>query len=676
MAATTYDGIIANIIDNILITNPQIDVKIGEPIRDLFINIQAQQLEIIYSYLATATNAQSILTAMGPQLDRIGYNYNVVREPALRSSVTQTIEIQGGVSAPTVLSVGDQFSTLSDSSGNIQTFANTQLTLLTTGQTLATIPLVNLTPGSTGNVPAYSITQSNYSFVTSVYNAKAATGGTDKENDTSFAARIPTALTGQYINTQKGVLNTLLNVQNIIGTPYFATPDSPNSRGQYTVDVYLQRDAGYYGTPVLETAPANQAQYTPLQQPLYPLNPINQVTVYNPITNTTVLIPQMLNGVAQYTVIDNPSDIALYYKGTIQANQILQWLVSPPALPYQISYNVDNTILTAQTLFNNNNEITDDLLFKQANAIGIDISATLALRNGTNKTTAYTNANTNLTTVFDGLSTTEELTLKETEFTFFQDTTVQDLSITNFDTTLNVQLGVPQTSSQIYPNNQSSISPLGFFWENDVTTPYLYYKIASRLWIGNPDIIIASNFNQSSGFNFSIPTSNQGVINQDVINNVTTNWASQVLTWYDANNQVLILNFTTSAPVSGVVTFNFVQESIETLSSVSYLTLGPSVVSPVTQYQMPTTLSPTTTQQYATFVPNGLTLAQCILFLNGVPLTLGNSISLNDYQILSGPDPTTGLINIAVTNTPAATDILQFGILNPNLTFVNSTSTF
>ena len=674
--AVTYDGLVASIIDNILIINPQVDVKIGTAIRDLFINVQAQQLETIYGYLQTAANAQSVLTAIDTQLDRIAYNYNLTRNPATRSTTNLTIEIQSGIVAPTVCNVGDQFSTLSDQNGNIQIFINTLLTLLTPGQTVAILPLVALNPGISGNVPAYSITQSNYNFATSVFNAIAATGGNDTENDISFAARIPLSVTGQYTNTQKGVINTLLKVSNIVGTPYIATPDSPQSRGQYTVDVYLKRNSSYFGTVVLESAPANVQQYTFLQQPLYELQPLNQVTVYNPVTNTTQTIPPIINGVVQYQVIPNPIDTPSFYSGTVKSGQILNWLVPPPTLPYQISYNVDNTIVNAQTLFDDTNEITDDLLFKQSLAIPLYIAATITLQNGANQTSAYNNADTNLTNLFDGISVTEQLTLKELDFSFLQDTNVVDVNVTNFDTTFNIQITPPASTQQVKPSNQSLITPFGFFWETDVTSPVLYYKIASRLWIGNPDIINAANFNNSTGFNFNTPTTKQGIIDQNIISGYSTNWATEILPYYDSVNQVLVLNFTTAAPpVSGVVTLNVVQQNVDTLSNISYLTLAPSLVSPAEPYQIPANLG-LTSQQYATTIPSGLNLSQSILYKNGVPLTIGNNISLNDYQIVSGPDPTTGLINISLTNNPSTTDIFQFGILNPNLTFANSTSQF
>ena len=381
MASKSFNAIVSDIIDNILIVNPSIDVKIGEVVRDIFIDVQAAQIEILYSIANNTSQAQSVTTALNSQLDRLAYNYGITRKQATRSSTNLVISIKSGVQIPTALNIGDQFNTVADQNNDAIIFINTQYQLLTPGQTQATIPVTSLNSGFNTNVAALSINQSSYDFADSVYNPNPSQGGTDQETDAAFALRIPYNITGQYINTSRGIINAIINIQDINGSPYFVTPDNPQSRGPYTVDVYLQRSASYFGTTTTEIAPANQQDYVFLKQPLYDLEPINQITTYDPISGTTYNVPSN-----QYQIVNNPADILQNYLGTIKANQILHWIGSPPVNPYTISYNYDHTIIDAESAYSSFSEITSDTLFKQAKAIPVYISANLSVNSGANLT--------------------------------------------------------------------------------------------------------------------------------------------------------------------------------------------------------------------------------------------------------------------------------------------------
>jgi hypothetical protein len=671
MANKTFAQIESDIIDNILTINPAIDVKIGTVIRDIFIDANASEIEVLYAIGTNVSLAQSVTTAQGYQLDLLAYNFGVKRNPPIRSSGTLTISIKAGIQAPTPLNIGDQYSTSADQNNDSQIFINTQYQLLSVGQTQATVPIVALNPGADGDVGSYTITNSSYDFADAVYNVNPTTGGEDQESDAALAARIPVNYTGQYINTARGMISTVYNIEDINGLPYFVTPDSSLSRGPYTVDAYLQLSSNYYGTAVNETAPANSQNYVFLNQPLYSLNPINQITTYDPVTGSTTNIDSN-----KYQIINDPTDVLQFYKGTIKANQQLQWLVAPPTNPYTISYNYDHTIIDSQALYDQYTEVVADVLYKQATAIPVYISGNISILSGTDIPSLYSNAQSNLSTLFNNLNITQSLTEKDVEFYILTDRNVQSISLNNFDSTIQISLFIPDVtqSSFITPSNQSYFTPFGFYYEVDTSSSVLSYNVAARLWIGNPDIINPQN-QVSPGFNFATISAKSGVTSPDVISNVVTSWNATIYDFFDSTNSVLILNFA-SLPTSGsaTITFNIIQPIMDNSNALAYLTLAPSVVSPVQQYASTVNSA---NPQYATFLPNDLAdISQATLYQNGSPLVASTSGIVGDYTIISGPDPITGIINIEFTNQPASTDILQYGLLNPNFNISYSTSQF
>jgi hypothetical protein len=158
------------------------------------------------------------------------------------------------------------------------------------------------------------------------------------------------------------------------------------------------------------------------------------------------------------------------------------------------------------------------------------------------------------------------------------------------------------------------------------------------------------------------------------VSNVTPSWATEVLSFYDKYNATLLLNFTALPAAGSTLTLNLVQSNIDISNNLAYLTLAPSIVSPVIMYAQ---AIQTTNPQYATSLPIGITnINQAFLYQNGVRLVPQTSSSIGDYSIISGPDAVTGIINIQFTVTPASTDTLQYGLLNPNFTISFSTSQF
>lgn len=688
MATKNFQAIVSDIIDNILIVNPSVDVKIGEVVRDIFIDVQALQLETLYSIADAAARAQSILTARAQQLDRLGFNFNIQRLKAQRSASNLVIIVKAGVSAQTVLNVGDQFFSIPDQDGSVQTFINTQLTLLNVGQTQAVIPLVNLNPGSSGNVAAYTITQSAYDFADEVYNPIPAIGGTDLETDANFAIRIPLVVTGRFLNTSRGILNTIQTVSDLNGNPFVVTPDNPLSRGQFTSDVYLQRNANYFGTPIQETAPASSNPYIFRKQPIYELNPINSISVFDTVTQQYQSVPSSIDGgITQvYIVEDDPGDNLGYFVGTVKAKKRLRWLNQPPSSSYLISYNYDHTIVDAQKNYDVNNEITNDLLFKQAPVIPVFVSAAVSAVGGSNLQAIYRNAESNLANLFNSFSIGQKITQKDIEISLLQDQNLADVVLRNFDSTYQVALNVPLTGSGALtfatPNGKNSdITPFGIFYEADVNTPFMFYNISGRLWIGKKDIINSTNFNPVSGFPLNQISKYSGVPDENTVTNVAASWGASVYKFYDSVSQTLILNFSTppTANANGsTVYFNIVQTEVDTIDNLKYVTLAPSLVSPIEPFGTQTN---TSNPQYATVLPTGLDANVARIYRNGVVLSPA-TLNLGDYTVVNPspgnpliPDPSyNGLLILQFNFAPSSTDILQYGLLNPNITTSYSTT--
>ena len=707
MATKNFNDIASDIIDSILIVNPSVDVKIGSVVRDVFVDPQAEQISALYVVADSTAQAQSVLTARNQQLDRLGYNFGQLRNSATRATANIVINIANGIAAPTLLQVGDQFYTNPNQQNVIQTFVNTTTTLLTTGQTQVTLTVVNIQPGAAGNVAANTITNSTYDFATSIYNPEPAIGGTDVESDASFAARIPYVVTGRYINTYNGIVNIINTINNVVGIPNIITPDNIASRGMYTTDVYLRENSSYYGTVIQETAPANVNYYTFQTQPLYENNPINSILLVNPNNNA---VNQAVSS-DLYQIVQDGSDYQGFYVGSTKAKQKILWLNGPPAVPYIISYNVDQPVIDSQNAFDVYNEITNDVLFKPAPSFSMYVGANLLVQTGTDYTTTYQNASANLINLFNSLDIGQTLTKKDVEQALLQDSNVIDVVLSNLDTTFGISFNIDTTGQYITPLTLngipfSQITPFRYYPQIDMyggsdINPLTYYNIQSSIWIGSPLYIntTANTIWQNSpifgsGNNpfvanpggSNVNQNNLGVLDAQTIQGVSATWANPALSFYDQNNNAYIINFSSLPPTAGgTLSFNIVQPTVSTISTISYsanrpvgtlyyLSMGSSLVAPIEKYT-----GSNSANAYVTYLVNGLTPTMVNVYKNGVPLTPSTTGLVGDFTYLQTDAKTpsangtpvvnqsSGLINLSFTVPPNSADVLQFGLLNPNI---------
>ena len=71
----SFSEIVNSMIERLRLTQPNLDTKIGSVSRDVFIDMQADQLEGIYQLIQAVSDKQSFATATGLDLDRIARNF-------------------------------------------------------------------------------------------------------------------------------------------------------------------------------------------------------------------------------------------------------------------------------------------------------------------------------------------------------------------------------------------------------------------------------------------------------------------------------------------------------------------------------------------------------------------------------------------------------------------------
>ena len=80
----TLNEAILNIINNIHDALPEVDTKEGTWLRDIVIDPVGNEVSDIYDDLYKMEVAQSVLTATGPDLDRLASNFFITRNPIIK----------------------------------------------------------------------------------------------------------------------------------------------------------------------------------------------------------------------------------------------------------------------------------------------------------------------------------------------------------------------------------------------------------------------------------------------------------------------------------------------------------------------------------------------------------------------------------------------------------------
>ena len=397
--ALTAEQVKNSLVNQILQNFPTADVETGSVLRDVMIDPQSTQIaalseELDYlSYLNTfVQNADKISEE---DLDEIGANYNVVRSDG--NTATGTITFQaislpsediqigaddgsGGVSVKTLMTEG----------GNSYEFTTTETVYLKTDATWnsehgcyeVTAPITANIAGSEYNlgVGTIKVLVDVISNITGVYNYTPTTGGTDRQDNISYAQSIQDAILGGSKNIESGINSVLKSINGVIEVKTL----HPNSEEQPT-------DAGYvvsYIKGSIEAFKTDNINYVATSQE-YNLSkkPVTRIISVTAKVNGYNKTLKYGKDYYLYPTKDE-SDYNTIFYGTTQSADKIIFLKTATGTPdpnttVVVNYAYNSLIETCQETLNS--VLTDylilgNLLVAQAKPIIIDFSTSIKLK--------------------------------------------------------------------------------------------------------------------------------------------------------------------------------------------------------------------------------------------------------------------------------------------------------
>lgn len=229
----SYSQIVKGMVDRLKLVQPGLDTKPGSVSRDLFIDLQADELQKLYNLISLVSDKQSFATAVGSDLDKIARNFGFSRKRGSTSSGTvifsvNYLDFDVEISEGTIVSTrsGVSYRTIGNysmlsSQKNIYS-ANAsriskQLSVAGSASSFAIeIPVEAINAGQSGNIGSYQIVSQSAPFNFSVTNISAISGGSDIESDSEFRRRFLSSFSGSNVGTSLGYLNAVLSVAEVL----------------------------------------------------------------------------------------------------------------------------------------------------------------------------------------------------------------------------------------------------------------------------------------------------------------------------------------------------------------------------------------------------------------------------------------------------------------------------
>lgn len=173
----------------------------------IILRIFAWFLAGIWDIAERVYNSGFVSKSEGVQLDRLGSNFGISREPAAEAVTTLFFTGEPGF----VIEEQTQYTT--ESGIYFELIEDVVIGDDGTGTGAA----VSLSKGVINNVAANTITEQAETLegVYSVNNPEAASGGTDEESDPEFRARIKKSVEGSSASTNGGIISALLAVSGV-----------------------------------------------------------------------------------------------------------------------------------------------------------------------------------------------------------------------------------------------------------------------------------------------------------------------------------------------------------------------------------------------------------------------------------------------------------------------------
>ena len=232
----SYNDIVLSYLETLRLVQPNLDTKPKTVARDLFVDAQAEQLANLYNELRNISSLQSLLSASGTDLAKLGSNFGVERKSGTNSTgtavfTTNNLDIDILIPENTVVtsSTGITFKTtitaiMRSANSNVYranaTRLRSDLDLASITDTFAIeIPVESLTTGTNGNIGRFSLNSQNVPGISNITNLQSFTGGTAAESNAAFRTRILSVFAGSNTGTALGyesAINALDNVSDVI----------------------------------------------------------------------------------------------------------------------------------------------------------------------------------------------------------------------------------------------------------------------------------------------------------------------------------------------------------------------------------------------------------------------------------------------------------------------------
>lgn len=256
------DEIILNMVELLKVIQPNLDTKVGTVARDLFVELPASQLSLLYDELSNVSNLQSLRVVSGTDLDNLLSNYGLTRKVAAKSSGLALFTFSSLPSAVAInkgdlvfSSSGISFIVSNGVSVNpansnlyrsIATKFKNDLDFLNITDPFAVeVTVQATTPGSAGNISKYGLLRTTIPSVSNVTNIFPFSGGSNQEDDASFRNRGLSIFSGSSTGTALGYRNAALTDSNVLdalviepGDPLMTRDGSvvvKNSDGTFTI---------------------------------------------------------------------------------------------------------------------------------------------------------------------------------------------------------------------------------------------------------------------------------------------------------------------------------------------------------------------------------------------------------------------------------------------------------
>lgn len=228
----TFNDLVVSMVEFLRLVQPDLDTKPGTVSRDLFIDVQSEQLANFYNELRNVSVLQSFFTASGIDLERLGSNFGVQRLPGFAATgtavlTTDSLDIDVLITENTIFTArnGVTFRTTDTtlmSSANANVF-RANATRLRADLELAGITDIfavevsveAVTTGTGGNVGRFSLISQNIPGINNITNLNTFSGGINAESDAEFRNRILSVFAGSNTGTALGYETTIRTNPNV-----------------------------------------------------------------------------------------------------------------------------------------------------------------------------------------------------------------------------------------------------------------------------------------------------------------------------------------------------------------------------------------------------------------------------------------------------------------------------